>query len=188
MKLICTFLVILLLNGTRAHHPLSGSSLTCLQEEEQKLYTLVMDYRALKGLPPIPLSPKLSRVAQVHARDLAEHFDPKNTRCNLHSWSNKGKWTPCCYTEDHKQARCMWDKPKEIAGYAGHGYEISYFSTSGANAEEGLAGWKKSKGHNEVIINEGIWKSITWNAIGVGLYNEYGVVWFGKEPDTETCN
>lgn len=149
---------------------------------------MIMEYRAAKGLNSIPLSPKLTRVAQLHAKDLAEHYDPNNQRCNLHSWSKNGKWTACCYTDDHKQARCMWDKPKEIAGYPGNGYEISYFSTAGANAEEGLEGWKRSPGHNQVIINEGIWKPVQWNAIGIGLYKEYGVVWFGKEPDDEICN
>lgn len=188
MKLKSVFWLVLLFFGTLANPPLKTSSYACLQEEEQKLYTLLMEYRSAMGLKSIPLSPKLSRVAQIHAKDLAEHYDPKNTRCNLHSWSKNGKWTACCYTDDHKQARCMWDKPKEIAGYAGNGYEISYFSTAGANAEEGLEGWKKSHGHNQVIINEGIWKPIQWNAIGVGLYQEYGVVWFGKEPDDETCN
>jgi uncharacterized protein YkwD len=188
MKSPLTFALVSLLLGLQAYAPVTGSSFACLQDEEQKLYTLLMEYRASKGLGPIALSVKLTRVAQLHARDLAGHYDPKNTRCNLHSWSKNGTWTACCYTDDHKQAKCMWDKPREIAGYPGNGYEISYFSTTGANAEEGLEGWKRSPGHNQVIINEGIWKQIQWNAIGIGLYNEYGVVWFGKEPDDENCN
>jgi uncharacterized protein YkwD len=183
-----TFWLVFLLFGLQAHGPVRSPVSTCLHEEEQKLYELIMNYRATKKLKPVPLSAKLTRVAQLHARDLAEHHNPNNTRCNLHSWSKNGKWTPCCYTDDHKQAKCMWEKPQEIAGYPGNGYEISYFSTAGASAEESLEGWKKSSGHNQVIINQGIWKTVKWNAIGIGLYKEYGVVWFGKEPDEETCN
>ena len=163
----------------------------CLTAEEKKLYDLIMYYRKQKKLPPIPLSNKLTLVAQLHAKDLAEQYNANDERCNLHSWSAKGKWTPCCYTDDHKKAQCMWDKPREIAGYQSNGFEISYYSGGGATAQEGLAGWKVSTGHNQVLINEGIWKTIKWNAIGIGIYKEYGVVWFGELKDDETitvCN
>ena len=98
----------------------------CLTREEKKLYDLIMEYRKSKKLPPIPLSEKLTLVAQTHAKDLAENyeFDPKKNKCNPHNWSNKGKWTSCCYTDDHKVAGCMWTKPQEIAGYAGSGYIV----------------------------------------------------------------
>lgn len=157
----------------------------CLSKEELKLYNLIMDYRKKNKLEVIPISPKLTKVAQVHARDLADHysFDPNN-KCNPHSWSKKGKWTSCCYTSDHKEAECMWNKPKEIAGYNGSGYEIAYYSSAGANAEEGLKGWKASPGHNPLLINSGIWEKLTWNAIGIGIYKEYGLVWFGESADS----
>jgi uncharacterized protein YkwD len=157
---------------------------TCLTAEEQKLYDLMMEYRKSKKLPPIPLSAKMTMVAQTHVRDLSENYNlqMKNV-CNPHSWSSKGKWTSCCYTNDHKQAQCMWDKPKEIAGYTGAGYEIAYYSSKGATAKEGLDGWKVSPSHNPLMINEGIWSKAKWNAIGIGLYKEYGVVWFGELKD-----
>ena len=146
-----------------------------------------MDYRKSKKLGTIPLSQSLTLVAQTHARDLSENysFDPKN-KCSPHSWSTKGKWTSCCYTNDHKQANCMWTKPKEIAGYAGNGFEIAYYSSQGANAKEGLDGWKVSAGHNPLLINSGSWKNVKWKAIGVGVYKEYGLVWFGEDPDEKT--
>lgn len=156
----------------------------CLSAEEKTLYDLITAYRASKGLSVIPLSAKLTMVAQAHARDLSANytFDPDNS-CNPHSWSAKGAWSSCCYTNDHKQARCMWDKPKEIAGYDSPGYEIAYYSSKGASASEGLAGWQKSPGHNPLIINEGIWAKATWRGIGIGFYKEYGVVWFGEVAD-----
>jgi hypothetical protein len=163
----------------------------CLVVEEKKLYDLIMEYRKQKNLKSIPLSAKLTLVAQTHAKDLSENFKPFDNKCNLHSWSKKGKWEACCYTDDHKKAECMWSKPKEIAGYESNGYEISYYSSSGANAIESIAGWKVSPGHNRVMINGDNWKQINWNAIGVGIYKEYGVVWFGELKDEtvpENCN
>ena len=156
----------------------------CLNPEEKKLYTMMMDYRKAKGLGPIRISAQLSQVAQAHARDLAENykFDGKN-KCNPHSWSSKGKWSSCCYTNDHKKAQCMWDKPREIAGYESAGYEIAYYSSAGASAAEGLEGWKKSPSHNPLIVNEGIWNKVDWKGVGVGVYKEYGVVWFGELED-----
>ncbi len=167
---------------------LQSSPTPCLSEEEKALYDLMMAYRESKGLEPIPLSAKLTLVAQTHARDLADNykFDPNN-KCNPHSWSSKGKWSSCCYTNDHKKAECMWNKPSEIAGYEGPGYEIAYYSSAGATAVEGLEGWKRSPAHNPLIINEGIWSKATWRAIGIGFYKEYGIVWFGETDDASVA-
>ncbi|MDW8331340.1 MAG: CAP domain-containing protein [Cyclobacteriaceae bacterium] len=181
MKLIVICLLTLFLctaSGTQTDN--------CLSAEELKLYRLLNDYRKSLQLPVIPLSRNLSVVAQIHVRDLAEN-NPVTGPCNLHSWSSKGKWKPCCYTSDHKEAQCMWDKPRELSRYAGDGYEISYYHSDKVRAEEALETWKKSEGHHQVIINRGIWKQVTWRAVGVGIYGNYGVIWFGKEPDEETC-
>jgi uncharacterized protein YkwD len=159
-------------------------TITCISLEEKKLYDMMMAYRKSKGLANIRLSAKLTQVAQTHARDLAEHyaFDVKN-KCNPHSWSKEGNWSSCCYTNDHKEAKCMWDKPREIAGYVSPGYEIAYYSSAGATAKEGLEGWKRSPSHNPLIINEGMWNKVTWKGVGIGIYKEYGVVWFGELED-----
>jgi len=187
MKSFVFILPILFLIGSP---PLPGTEPKgiCLNSEEKKLYDMIMEYRKSKGLESIPLSFKLTEVAQVHARDLADNyaFDVDN-KCNPHSWSEKGKWTSCCYTSDHKQASCMWAKPKEITGYAGNGYEIAYYSAAGANAKEGIDGWKVSPGHNPLLINLGTWSKVKWQAIGVGIYKEYGIVWFGEVNDGETA-
>jgi uncharacterized protein YkwD len=57
-----------------------------------------------------------------------------------------------------------------------------YYSLQ-VTAEKALASWKKSAGHNRVIINKGKWSNETWKAIGIGIYLNYAVVWFGKESD-----
>ena len=163
--------------------PKPSISEVCLSSEEKKLYDLIMEYRKSKKLPSIPLSAKLTLVAQTHAKDLAQHyeFSPKN-KCNPHSWSEKGNWSACCYNGP-EQASCMWVKPKELTGYTNNGFEIAYYSSLGANAKEGLDGWKKSPGHNPLLINSGSWKRMNWNAIGIGIYEEYGLAWFGETQD-----
>jgi len=157
-----------------------------LNNEEAELYNIIMQYRYSKGLTKIPLSKSLTFVAQTHVKDLANnnpHNGSFSSGCNGHSWSNKGNWTPCCYTSDHARAKCMWSKPSELTSYKGNGYEIGHWTSGTATAEGALSGWKSSSGHNAVIINQGIWRDANWQAIGVGIYKNYTVVWFGKERD-----
>ena len=78
----------------------------------------------------------------------------------------------------------MWNKPKEIAAYESPGYEIAYYSSAGATANEGLEGWKRSPSHNPLIINSGMWSKVNWKAVGIGFYEEYGIVWFGEAEDS----
>ena len=146
-----------------------------------------MEYRYSKGLSKIPFSKSLTFVAQTHVKDLANN-KPDLGDCNAHSWSNKGKWTPCCYTSDHARAKCMWDKPSELTSYKGSGYEIACGDNACCSefimtADYALKSWKKSSGHNAVIINQGVWRNSSWKAIGIGIYKGFAVVWFGEERD-----
>ena len=147
----------------------------------QQLFQQINAYRKSLKLSAIPQSPKLTKVAELHAKDLSQH--PPEADCNLHSWSAHGSWKPCCYTRDHANAACMWDKPKEIAGYQGQGFEIAHRSTAGATPEGALSGWKRSPGHHEVMINKGQWSRVEWKAMGVAVFGEYAVVWFGMLED-----
>ncbi len=154
-----------------------------LSADESELYNLVMKYRKEKGLATIPVSKSLTVVAQTHAKDLDENYIP-DPKCNIHSWSNKGKWKPVCYTKDHAQAKLMWSKPQELTTYKGYGFEIAFEEDPEylANAENALESWILSKEHNAVILNKGMWKN-KWNAIGIGIAGSYAVIWFGREPD-----
>ncbi|MBC7486776.1 MAG: CAP domain-containing protein [Cytophagaceae bacterium] len=161
----------------------------CLSKEEQRMYDLIMAYRQQKKLPAIKISAALTKVAQIHARDLSMNKPNNADKCNMHSWSSKGNWTPCCYDSKHTQSQCMWSKPKEIAGFQADGFEIvsgsmddNYIATSDA----ALAGWKKSPGHHAVIVNSGIWKQRTWQAIGIGVYKNYICVWVASVEDKNT--
>ncbi len=157
------------------------ASAQTLSSAEQELFDLIMSYRKSLNLPTIPLSKSLTHVAQVHARDLALN-SPTGGSCNLHSWSDKGPWTSCCYTDDHAKAECVWNKPSELTSYAGYGYEIAFWSSGGASAKQALEWWKGSPGHHTCIINKGIWKQ-PWKAIGICIFEDYALVWFGHEKE-----
>lgn len=165
----------------KANDPEEDNGGVTLSSSEKELYDLIMDYRSTLNLGEIPLSSSLSYVAQQHVKDLEEN-SPVGSDCNLHSWSDNGNWTACCYTSDHAQAACMWDKPRELTDYPGNGYEIAYFHSGEATPAGALNGWKNSAGHNNVMINAGTWNQ-QWNAIGVGMRGKYAVVWFGHEED-----
>lgn len=153
-----------------------------LSAEEMALYQKIMEYRKTLKLPVIPISASLTFVAQSHVWDLNTN-KPDKGNCNLHSWSNKGKWKACCYTSDHKQAQCMWNKPSELSSYPGYGYEISTWSSGQVTAASAIESWKSSPGHNGVMANIGMWKSMQWKSIGIGLIDHYAVVWFGTDAD-----
>lgn len=155
------------------------------ENESASAYSLaqiINRYRRQQGLDEIPISPSLTYVAKYHVYDL-EKNNPDTGSCNLHSWSNKGDWTPCCYTSNHARARCMWDKPKELTSYKGNGYEIAAMSTGGITAQEALELWQESSPHHNVILNRGIWADQKFKAMGAAVSNYYAVVWFGTETD-----
>lgn len=160
--------------------PFDAGTPSGVDADDMALFTLVNDYRVSRGLPALPLSPSLSLVARTHVEDLIAH-GPNSGACNLHSWSGEGAWSGCCYTSDHSQASCMWNKPRELTEYPGNGYEIS---TGGArDGAHALSLWQSSGGHHDVIINGGSW-SQPWGAMGVAITpGAFAHIWFGREAD-----
>lgn len=159
----------------------------CVSDDEYRLYKMINQYRNEYGLAAIPLSASLCKVAGAHVWDL-EVNQPEGGRCNLHSWSDDGPWTACCYTEDHRNADCVWSKPSELTSYPGEGYEVAYYSSWPNSKHKDLAGaalegWKSSPGHKHMILNMYNWKRVDWKAMGVGIYHHYVVVWFGDKTD-----
>lgn len=81
----------------------------------------------------------------------------------------------------------MWYKPNELTGFEGIGYEMVFYSTYPGDvsnmAQGALNGWKNSSKHNEMIIHKGMWKQISWKTIGIGIVENYAVVWFSDTPD-----
>lgn len=155
----------------------------CISADEKALYDLIMDYRFANGLGSIPLSLAMTKTAQAHATDLKNNASNFASECNNHSWSDDGVWNGCCYLEDHSDPNCMWDKPQEIAGYESEGFEI--VSWGFGNNAGALELWQNSGPHDAVILNLGIWESVEWNAIGVGMDGIYACAWFGKVSDLD---
>lgn len=161
----------------------SGSAAEGCTPDALELIDLLNAYRAENGLGSIPASSSLCRVGDLHVQDLVAEAPHTVANCNLHSWSDAGPWSGCCYTPDHAAAQCMWDKPRELTDYPGNGYENAAGGGSSLGPAEALDLWKGSSGHNAVMLNEGTWANLTWNAVGVGIADGYAVLWFGEEPD-----
>ncbi len=159
-----------------------------LQEEtdykSHEILKALNEYRASKGLTPVPFSRAMTTVAIAHVKDLAENNPDKGEKCNMHSWSISKKWSDCCYTPDHKKAQCMWNKPRELTDYIGNGYEIAASSSAGAEItiKNAMELWEKSWAHNDVMLNLSPWE-VPWQAVGAAIYKGYAVVWFGNEKD-----
>lgn len=145
-----------------------------------KLYEAVNRYRRASGLDPLPLSRSLVKVARLHVRDLAAVSRPR--RCNLHSWSDKGRWGACCYT-DHSRAQCMWDKPRELTDMDADGFEIAYWHSERATPERAMRSWRRSPRHDEALTGRGPWAELPWKAMGAAVYDRYAVVWFSLDDD-----
>ena len=170
----------------------SQISSRCLSDEEQKLARLIHDYRSQHGLASTSITYSLTQVAKVHVRDLYENFlitmpPSPSLRCNLHSWSSKGSWTPVCYRPDHALAAAMWNKPREITAnvYTGNGYELAYWSSIPATASRILTGWQHSPSHQAVLLETGGWQQKRWPAMGIGIHGQFAAVWFGDRPDPQ---
>lgn len=145
-----------------------------LDAEEERLLSLINSYRSQYGLSPISPSPSLSLVANRHVLDLQN-----NIGTLTHGWSN------CPYeASDPNTYACMWQAPQRLrTAYPGNGYENAYMSSGVVRAEDVLATWQNSPGHNAVLLNSGIWQNRSWQAIGIGIYGNYAVLWVGEEPD-----
>ncbi len=150
---------------------------------DNSLSATINQYRIEQGLPPIPVSAALSKVARAHVLDLEQHHF--SGECNLHSWSNQGDWSACCYTDDHARAQCMWDKPREISGglFTGNGFEIAAQYSGVMTTTGALAQWQDSPGHHNVILNKDVWKDLKWQSIGAAVSAHHAVVWFSPESD-----
>jgi len=164
---------------------------SCLSAKEGELFRLINEYRESHGLPPIANSRSLNKVARIHVIDLienspAEGQDSRGLNCTLHSWSDKGSWKPVCYTKDHSFAEAMWDKPREITNstYTGDGYENAYSTTEKeVTPARVLEAWKSSPSHNAILLESGLWKGSNLLAFGIGIHNNYAVIWVGSLTD-----
>jgi hypothetical protein len=144
-----------------------------LELEELRLYEMVNQYRWQNGLPAIPLSPSLTRVANRHVRDLAENIGYLTP-----------SWSDCRYNNNEVSTwNCMWQAPQRLGtAYNAPGYEIASASGYKIFALTALQQWQQNSAYNAVILNQYQWL-VPWQAMGVGIYQRYAVLWLGREPD-----
>jgi uncharacterized protein YkwD len=181
--------LILLLSAVLAFSALIPQTVHVSAAPSDDLAAAINTYRQGLGLTAIPLSPQLTAVAQAHVQDLIANAatDPNYTGagCVPHGWSSQGQWTGGCYRfDDPSTFQIMWSKPSEIANYPGDGFEILFGSTGGtATADAALQAWQSDAPHNDVIVNQGIWQSHPWQAMGVWIEDGWASVWFGEMAD-----
>lgn len=170
-----------------------------LSAKEKELIKLVNDYREQHGKKRLKVSKSLMKVARTHINDLNMNFDMDNPpvdargiKGNMHSWSDKGNWTPVVYTEDHKYSHLMHNKPKEITGYNQTGVEVTVNGFM-ITPQRALKSWKNSPGHNDVILSQNGWKDPSPELIesgftglanmGVAINGDYACVWFSHDDN-----
>lgn len=166
-----------------------------LSAKEKELIKLVNDYREQHGKKRLKVSKSLMKVARTHINDLNMNFDIHNRPVdargiegNLHSWSNKGNWTPVVYTKDHEYSKLMHNKPKEIAGYNQDGFEVAAGGVSTLTPQYALELWQNSPSHNDVILSQNGWADPTpklaengftgLSNMGVAINGKYACIWF----------
>ena len=154
-------------------------------DEQRRFADSINTYRVARRLPRIAVSASLMAVARAHLDDL-EQRHRRDAQCNMHSWSNAGNWSGCCYTPDHARAACMWNKPREITGgrYSSPGYEIVAHYSDPITPARALLIWQESPAHLAMLLNTQQWAQHPWQAMGAAIGRHYAVVWFGEEPDT----
>jgi hypothetical protein len=79
----------------------------------------------------------------------------------------------------------MWSKPRELTNYDGNGFEIVSWVSGNlpVDVHSVMLGWQRSSEHKAVLLNQSLWSSFKWKAMGVGIYKNVAVVWFGEEGD-----
>lgn len=168
-----------------------------LSAKEKELIKLVNDYRQQHGKKRLKVSKSLMKVARTHINDLNMNFDMDNPpvdsrgiKGNMHSWSDKGNWTPVVYTDDHQYSKLMRIKPEEITGYNQAGFEVAVNGFM-ITPQRALKSWQNSPGHNDVILSQNKWADPTPEQIedglsglsnmGVAINGNYACIWFTSD-------
>ena len=154
----------------------------CIDNNEMNLFEMINVLRADYSKSELQLSASLSYVADLHVNDLQDN-SPDTSICNLSSWSDKGDWTPCCYTKYLHNPDCMWDKPKELTPYTYRGYELVTFFEEGISTDSIMNLWSDSKEVLDMILTRGIYEKKKWICAGIGINENYVSLWFGQRKD-----
>jgi len=163
----------------------------CINSNEAELFKMINQLRVDYGKTKLQLSSSLSYVAKVHVSDLQNNH-PDTSICNLSSWSDKGDWTPCCYTKYLHKPNCMWGKPKELTPYPYRGYELVAFIQEDFNTDTIINLWSDSKEVLDMILTRGNYSTKKWVCAGIATSENYVSLWFGQRRDKlkkpDICN
>ncbi|MBC8319351.1 MAG: SPOR domain-containing protein [Bacteroidetes bacterium] len=154
----------------------------CINKQEENLFNMINLLRADYEKPILQLSASLSYVAKLHVNDL-QHNNPDTSICNLSSWSDNGKWTPCCYNKYLHDPGCMWDKPKELTPYTYRGYELVTFFEEDFNIDTIINLWSDSREVLNMIFTNDEYSNKKWMCAGIGISENYVSLWFGQRTD-----
>lgn len=156
----------------------------CISQKEYRLYQLVNNYREKLALDVIPLSNSLSYVAKTHAADLSSNYK-QGDDCNMYSWSDKGDWKAFCYPADQNRKNDIKDKAKEISGYPGKAWELTYWDNVDVDLEEVISFWNSIPYTGAILSNTDKFAEKGWKSLGVAVQDGYVLLWFGEKEDTE---
>lgn len=126
-------------------------------------------------------------------QDLEENSPDAGMHCGMHSWSDQGSWTPCCFPDarffdnpDPETLKCSWHKPQELTDYPEVAYENTVYAAGtigDITPEMALESWKSSESHNALMVNGGNWVDNHFQAVGAGFLGKYAVMWVGEAFD-----
>lgn len=133
------------------------------------LLALINSYRAEYSLPPVSLDSSLNRVALAHAVDFVE----KVKTGNGHMWSD-GCWGVCA-----TERAMVYGYPEPAAEIAHYHYPDPSIWT--CTPECAFNDWKKSKHHNDAILNKCAGCENMWRSVGIAIYKGFACVWFGEK-------
>jgi hypothetical protein len=170
------------LNGTSQNSKVPDGF--CISQLEYSLFQMINQHRERISLPPIPLSNSLCYVAKTHAKDLSENY-PFGDDCKMLSWSSKGNWKPFCYPAEQNKKNDIKDKAKEISGYPGKAWEITYWENTQLDLNFVLEFWLGIPYTANMINSAQNWAATPWKSIGVGIQDGYVLVWFGQKEDIQ---
>lgn len=163
--------------------PLSGyAQETCISDEENRLAGLINSLRKQNRLPDIALSSSLTLVAKLHVNDLQTNR-PDTSICSTASWSNKGNWTPCCFTALAPRFECIWNKPKELTNYPFRGYEITHYEEGIIQVDSLFSIWKKTPAVLDMLLGRNAHTDKRWAVMGLAVGENYVSLWLGQRPD-----
>ena len=156
-----------------------------IERNEIQLSEAINKFRVKKGLGELQLSPSLSYVAKTHLNDIRLHSKDQHG-CNLNSWSDKGKWTSCCFNSKQKDLELMTTKPEEITGFRGKGYEIVIMAKKGVSTKNLTDLWLAATMTEEFLLNAGQGSNRNWQSMGVSIYHGFASIWLSEMPDRIT--